>query len=319
MQTDFASWVEAHREDVLAFLKEIVEINSFTRNPEGANRVGDVLSGFLDGIGFAEKRYPNEHFGDHQVFTRSGSGSRLLFLTHKDTVFPPDAGFTQFRIEGDRAMGPGVIDMKGGIVVLLFALRMLHEMGLGGSNDYAITVVSDEEIGSDDSRALTEELARDRDYVLVFECGGRQGELVTSRKGVGTYFVEIEGRAAHAGNEYMDGINANLELAHKLIAIQGLTDVEKGTTVKRGRDQRRNHCEHDLAFGQDGHRPQVRRTRRGSPDRGGSCRDCRAGLGCRVALHAQRVRAEARHAGDRAHEAVSGDRAGGRGVRGADC
>ena len=234
MKHKFRDYIDSHRDEMLGFLREIVEVNSFTRNPEGVDRVGRIMAGFLAELGFDEERTEMEGLGAQQVFTRPGRGKKLLFLTHKDTVFPPESGFVDFRVEGDRAFGPGVIDMKGGITVLLFAIKMLRDMGLAGDRDLTLTAVSDEEAGSEDSRAITEEAARGKDYVFVFECGGEGGELATARKGVGTFFIDVEGRSAHAGHSYSQGINANLELAHKTIAVHRLTDLERGTTLNVG-------------------------------------------------------------------------------------
>ena len=100
---------------------------------------------------------------------------------------------------------------------------MVEELQLEQPNDYTIMAVSDEEIGSEDSRILTESVATGKDYAFCFECGGIKGELVTTRKGVGTFFIDIEGKATHAGNSFAQGIDANGELAHKLLAIRELT------------------------------------------------------------------------------------------------
>ena len=230
----FRDYIDSHKDEMLGFLKRIVEVNSFTRNPEGVDRVGEIVACFLKELGFDEQRIEMEGLGAQQVFTRPGNGKKLLFLTHKDTVFPPESGFVDFRVEGDKAFGPGVIDMKGGITVLLCTLKMLRDLDLPGDRDYTLTAVSDEEAGSEDSRAITEDAARGKDYVFGFECGGEGGELASARKGVGTFFIDIEGRAAHAGHSYTQGISANLELAHKTIAVHGLTDLEKGTTLNVG-------------------------------------------------------------------------------------
>ena len=227
-------YLEEHRGEVLELLRSLVEVNSFTRNPKGVNLVGQTMAAFLGGLGFQEQIHERQGIGHHQLFTRPGSGTKLLFLTHKDTVFPEDTGFLKFTIDGDRAVGPGVIDMKGGITVLLSTLKMLGELGELGDLDITITAVSDEESGSEDSRELTEACAIGKDYVFCMECGGLNRELVSARKGVGTFFIDIVGKAAHAGNSYAQGVNANLELAHKTIAIHELTDLEQGTTVNVG-------------------------------------------------------------------------------------
>jgi glutamate carboxypeptidase len=230
----FSNWIDKHRDEILDWLVSLVQINSYTGNPEGVNRVGDEVAVFLKHLGFDETRYAREDIGDHRLLVRPGPGRQILFSCHLDTVFPPDLGFDKCQVGDPVTTGPGVIDMKGGITVLLFTLMMLDELGLRRPSGYHILFSADEETGSEDARPLVEAQARGKDYGLVFECGGPNGEVVAARKGVGTFRIEIEGRAAHAGNDYARGVNANLEAAHKLIAIQQLTDLEIGTTVNVG-------------------------------------------------------------------------------------
>jgi len=153
----------------------------------------------------------------------------MLLLGHMDTVFPPNT-FEKFEEDKEWIYGPGVCDMKGGLMVMVEALRRQREIF-----NIDILLVSDEEIGSDDSRELTYSLAKNYDYTLVFEAAGKNGEVVVGRKGIGTFYLEIEGKAAHAGNHYQDGVDANQEAAHKLLALSHLTNLEAGTTVNVGK------------------------------------------------------------------------------------
>jgi glutamate carboxypeptidase len=124
--------------------------------------------------------------------------------------------------------------MKGGNIVALEALRELKKQNIEIKN-IDILFVSDEETGSDDSKLLTARLAKDYDYCFVYEAAGANMEVVTGRKGVGTFFIDIEGKAAHAGNHYIDGHDANLEAAYKLQELVKLTDLDKATTVNVGK------------------------------------------------------------------------------------
>jgi glutamate carboxypeptidase len=124
--------------------------------------------------------------------------------------------------------------MKGGNIVLLQALRELKHENIDIKN-IDILLVSDEETGSDDSKYLTAELAKDYDYSFVYEAAGRNMEVVTGRKGVGTFFIDIQGKASHAGNNYIDGYDANLELSYKLQELVQLTNIDLGTTVNVGK------------------------------------------------------------------------------------
>ena len=113
MNPNYKTYFEEHGQEVLDLLKDLVEINSFTHNPTGVNRVGRRVSAFLTPLGFKETVHERTEIGNHRVFTRLGpqNGAKLLFLVHLDTVFPEDTGFTRLTMNGERALGPGVIDM----------------------------------------------------------------------------------------------------------------------------------------------------------------------------------------------------------------
>jgi len=217
-------------------LRSIIELNSWSKNKEGVDLNGRVFSGWLTQIGMTEIRYEREEIGDHLHFrSQSTEGKKLLLLGHLDTVFPPGT-FEHFSEDEEWIYGPGVCDMKGGNYVALQALRHLYRTK-GTIRNIDFLLVSDEETGSDDSKLLTAKLAQDYDYCMVFEAAGIHNEVVTARKGVGTFFIDIEGKAAHAGNHYSDGADANLEASLKLQQLVSLTNLEKGTTVNVGKIQ----------------------------------------------------------------------------------
>ena len=215
-------------------LKEVVSINSHTHNKEGVDAVGRVFRRWLEALGFETEIHPRELIGDHLLFkTPVKAGQRILLLGHLDTVFPKGT-FEGFREDEEWVYGPGVCDMKGGNVVAVEALREIHRR-FGKIENIDFLLVSDEETGSDDSKMLTSELAKEYDLCFVFEAAGPDMNVVVGRKGIGTFEVEIEGKAAHAGTSYAKGIDANLEAAHKLERLVALTDLEKGTTVNVGK------------------------------------------------------------------------------------
>ena len=220
--------------DYLRDLQELCEINSYTKNKSGVDQVGLLMQKWLEKIGFETIRYQREYIGDHLLFvSQKTDGKKILLLGHNDTVFPMGV-FDDFRQNDEWVFGPGVCDMKGGNVVALEALREIHNR-FGKIENIDFFLVSDEETGSDDSKFVTAELAKDYDYCFVFEAAGVNLEVVTGRKGVGTFTIEIEGKAAHAGVRYQDGINANLEAAYKLQKLTELTDLNIGTTVNVGK------------------------------------------------------------------------------------
>ncbi len=215
-------------------LKKVIDINSFTKNKAGVDRVGLVFDEWLTPLGFEVTLYQRELIGEHRLYrSRHNEGKKLLLLGHLDTVFP-EGKFESFSEDDEWVYGPGVCDMKGGNIVALEALRQLADEGVEICN-VDILLVSDEETGSDDSKLLTAQLAPAYDYCLVYEAAGPEGEVVTGRKGVGTFFVDITGVAKHAGNFYAEGVDANLEAAHKLQKLVALTDLAKGTTVNVGK------------------------------------------------------------------------------------
>lgn len=151
---------------------------------------------------------------------------RVLLLGHLDTVWPHGTlARLPFAVDGDRATGPGIFDMKTGAAMLLHALAALDDL-----DGMAVLLTGDEEIGAPTSRGLVEDTARDAEAVLVLEAA--QGEAVkVARKGIGTYRLEVTGRAAHAGLEPEAGANAGVELAHQVLALAALGDADAGTTV----------------------------------------------------------------------------------------
>lgn len=215
-------------------LEKIININSYTKNKDGVDKVSTLMSFWLDELGFTKETHERGHIGNHTIYkTPKKAGKKILLLGHNDTVFPPNTfeGYTQ---DDTWIYGPGVCDMKGGNIVALQSLRNIFNTNKKIYNiDFLL--VSDEETGSDDSKHLTSKVAKDYDYCFVFEAAGENLEVVTARKGVGTYTITCEGKASHAGTSYEKGIDANLEASYKLQELIKLTNLEKGTTVNVGK------------------------------------------------------------------------------------
>ncbi|MGF1735898.1 M20 family metallopeptidase [Photobacterium satsumensis] len=216
-------------------LKTIVEINSWTGNKEGVDLSGQTMESWFKPLGFNVEVFHREKIGNHLLLTspQQSNAPKLLLLGHLDTVFPPGI-FESFREDDEWVYGPGTCDMKGGNFVALSALRNLHQTH-GQIRNIDVLLVSDEETGSDDSKFVTRQIAHHYDACIDFEAAGPDHEVVVGRKGVATYRIELTGVAAHAGNNYHLGKNANLAAAKLLIALDGLTRIEQGSTVNVGK------------------------------------------------------------------------------------
>ena len=215
-------------------LKSIIEINSWTKNKQGVDKNVAIFAQWMKALDFETIFHKREEIGDHlHCVSKKRKGKKLLLLGHLDTVFPPDT-FEIFKEDESWIYGAGVCDMKGGNYVALQALRNVYQK-YNEIYNIDFLLVSDEETGSDDSKHLLASLASEYDYCMVFEAAGVHDEVVIARKGVGTFFIEIEGKASHAGNHYSDGADANLELAQKLIQLVALSNLAKETTVNVGK------------------------------------------------------------------------------------
>jgi glutamate carboxypeptidase len=224
--------------EMLAFLEQLVNQDSDSLDKAGVDRVGDLLARRLEELGFSVERVRQQERGDHLVARKPGTGKEtILFLGHMDTVFPSGtAAARPFRIEGSRAYGPGVLDMKGGLTVLLYALEALKSTDNPAFEVANMVAVfnSDEELLSPTSRPIIEAEARRAQTVCVFEPARPGGEYVVARKGVGKYWLTVHGRAAHAGSQPDRGRSAIGEMAHKIVALHALTNLDVGTTVNVG-------------------------------------------------------------------------------------
>ncbi len=228
------SWLSTRRPAMEALLARLVDQNSFTRNLDGVNAVATVVAEELAASGVAVERIPGGAFGDHLSFSSGAPGPFTFLIGHSDTVFPPGT-FEGYRVAGERALGPGVLDMKGGLVLGIFALRALREAGLLDRIPVRGIVVGDEEVGSPASQAITVAKVRGAAAALGLE-SGRSGDLVvTRRKGIASLDARAHGVAAHAGGDHEKGRNAIWALSRFVDRIQGYTDYRRGVTVSVGR------------------------------------------------------------------------------------
>lgn len=230
---DFSTQIDA----TVFLLTRLIETESPSGDKAAIDRVGALIATELSGYGAQLEVDPQTAAGDHLIARWPGSSRAkgILFLSHMDTVHP--LGTLQVNpcvVRDGKLFGPGAQDMKGGIAILLAALRVLHERGQWPARPVTALFTSDEEVGSVTSRALIERLAREAELVVCLEPCLPGGALKTARKGVGDFEVIARGQAAHAGAAHDQGRNAIEELAHQVIAIQSWTDYTKGTTLNAG-------------------------------------------------------------------------------------
>ena len=231
--------VDARLPRFLSELESLVNVDCGSYTAEGVNRVADFVADALRELGADVQRLRHEpangerQLGDLVVGRLAGDGPHLLLIGHMDTVFDPGtAAERPYRSDGERATGPGVTDMKAGLLAGLHAIGALHESGARP----AITFVAnpDEEIGSPFSTPVIRELAASHDAALVLECARANGDIVSARKGIADYHLEIAGRAAHAGVEPEKGRSAILEAAHQVLALHRLNGRWPTVTVNAG-------------------------------------------------------------------------------------
>jgi glutamate carboxypeptidase len=220
-------------------LEMLVNIDCGSYTPDGVNRVADFMADALRALGADVRRIPHDpdaggtQLGDLVIGQMEGSGPRLLLIGHMDTVFDEGtAAKRPYRSVQGRAFGPGVTDMKAGLLAGLHAIAALREAGVHP----ALTFVAnpDEEIGSPFSTPFIRELSASHDAALVLECARANGDIVSARKGIADYRMSLVGRAAHAGVEPEKGRSAILEAANQVIAMHALNGRWPGVTVNAG-------------------------------------------------------------------------------------
>jgi glutamate carboxypeptidase len=221
---------------MLDLLKRLVETESPSNDKAAVDRVGLIVAEECRKLGALVKILPNKNAGNHVVAKWGNGGAKsLLILCHMDTVFPMGIlSKMPYREKDGKIFGPGTLDMKGGIAIALGAVAAICKSSKMPEKPIVALFTSDEEIGSQTSRELIEDLARQAEMVFVLESGLVDGSLKAWRKGVGDFKVKVKGRAAHAGGDHEQGRNAIEEMAHQVLAIQAMTDYERGTTLNVG-------------------------------------------------------------------------------------
>jgi glutamate carboxypeptidase len=232
------SFLKAHYRDMLALLEKMVRIQSGTFNKQGVDQMGRLITSTFQSNAVSCQVMEQDTFGNHIVVTslcKKRFDKQILLSGHMDTVFPKDTQFNWYKEDNTHCFGPGVIDMKGGLVAGIFALKALDNEKLLKKIPVKFFFNSDEEIGSPSSKNYIQKEARNSAFAFVLETGGRNGEIVTGRKGNLSLELKIKGIAGHAAFAGKDKASAIAELAHKIIAFESLNNLDRGISVNVGK------------------------------------------------------------------------------------
>ena len=229
---DFLLKLQAYQQELLERLELIVNIDSGTGQREGIDRIMKYLEQWLETMGFSVQLHNSDGYGQNLVARLQGNGGvRLLLVGHLDTVYSAGAVVTRpFQVIDGLAFGPGVIDMKSGVLMGVYSLRALLESGFEQFGEIIVVFNNDEEVGSVGSAPLLREIARQADVGFVLESSRSEEVITKSRKGADKYVMEVTGIPAHSGAEPHKGRSAVIELAHKMIAIHNLNMLYPGVT-----------------------------------------------------------------------------------------
>ena len=231
-------FVDDRREEMVSLWQEVVNMESGPHEKQGIDAVGARFRKVLEEVGAAPRSVEFENAGNMLIaeLGEQGSNPGILFLGHMDTAIAAGAIARQpFTIKDGKAYGPGVLDMKGGIVAFLYAIKALNSVGYN-SRPIKVVLAGDEEVLHARSNAPDVFIEEAKGYAAAFntETGFVDNGIVVGRKGVARFMLEVKGVAAHAGNDPENGRSAILEIAHKIIEVQKLTDWEKGISFNVG-------------------------------------------------------------------------------------
>lgn len=222
--------------EMIGMLEEFVSTESGSRDKAAVDRMGALYKRVFDAMGFRTEVLEEAECGDHLVCHLEGSGKgSVLVLAHIDTVWPVGTlEWWPFEVTKDRITGPGVGDMKGGIVQAIFAVKSLTELGQPLPRKLTFFFTGDEELGSVRGRPHIERLGQEHDVVLVVEPANLAGEIVSGRGGIGAFHLTTKGKSSHAGLGPKVGASAIHELAHKIVKMEKLVDGDRGLMVNAG-------------------------------------------------------------------------------------
>ena len=234
LNNDLINKIENLRKNIYQSFYDIIEINSFTENTEGVIKTGEKLISIGKELGIKfEKYFPDKEAKTfHLIHNQHLKSDFFGIVGHFDTVHHPDDGFLTIKEEGNKLIGPGVNDMKGGLIVALFSIYALKTFGI----EVPVKIIfnCDEEIGSKTSRNLIMEQFKGANCVFVFEAGRPDDNIVIERKGVIELNLKYKGKSSHAGESPDEGINSIVEMSEKVLKLYELNGKFEGLTLNPG-------------------------------------------------------------------------------------
>ncbi|MEE4218464.1 MAG: M20/M25/M40 family metallo-hydrolase [Xanthomonadales bacterium] len=235
LRREVIAFIDAHEKEQLEFLVRLCDQNSYSFNPDGVNKVGEMIVDNLNGIMPVHEVETLEKVGRTHIFRSSEHAKSIYLLGHMDTVFPPEHAFQACSVNGDVLAGPGTGDMKGGLVVIIYALKALHHAGVLRELKISTIFNSDEEIGSKYSRPVMERERERAAMCLVTECAGLDNQIVISRNGKMGARMSSFGKPQHVSVGNHEKSSAILEAARKIIDIEALNAIYPGVSLNVGK------------------------------------------------------------------------------------
>ena len=232
--SDLLARCRARTDEMVDLLTTLINYETFTAEKAAVDVFATALTAMLEELGADVERIPRAKVGDILLakWNAGAEGKPITFVGHMDTVWPLGTlAERPVRIEDGRLYGPGSIDMKAGLAVMLGAIKLLRDAGRFPNRPIWALITSDEEIGSVHSRDLIKEIAAQSGLCLVIEPATPEGAIKTWRKGVSDYHISVTGRSSHAGGAPEAGINAVVELAQQIVRVNQLNDLKNGTSV----------------------------------------------------------------------------------------
>src|SRR5579864_1714189 len=220
-------------EDLLAELSKWVALETPTTDPNAVNRLMDLAEADLGRAGASLTRIPGrDGYGDNLIARTPGEGKPVLVAGHLDTVWSHGTlTGMPYQVNGEKAHGPGIYDMKAGSFLAFHAVRSILRQKVPTRRPIVLLLTPDEEVGSPTSRGWIEREAAEAACVLIPEPAGQGGACVTARKGVGRFVMRVQGRGAHSGGAFQDGASAVVELARQIVRLHGMVDLDRGITL----------------------------------------------------------------------------------------